>query len=73
MVSNATYSTITAVARLYVPDEKHDLLHINTYDAWIELIVSMVDKGYLEPKAPVLKKCARRWEELLTLKYSRLN
>lgn len=73
MVSNATYSTITAIARLYVPDERHSLLHVNSYDAWIELVVNMVDKGFLEPKVVVLKKCARHWEELLTFKYSRLN
>lgn len=73
MVSNSTYSMITAAAAQYVPDRRHKILHVNTYDAWVSLIVDMVDKGLLRPKMPVLLKCARHWEELLTFKYSRLN
>jgi hypothetical protein len=73
MVSNSTYSIITAVAARYVPDKQHKLLHINPYDVWVETIAVMIDKGALEPKMAVLVKCAQKWEEFLTFKYSRLN
>ena len=73
MTSNGAYSIITAVAARYVPDKQHELLHVNAYDAWVDTIATMVDKGALEPKMTVLVKCAQKWEELLTFKYSRLN
>lgn len=73
MVSNSVYSVITAMAAKFVPDEQHAMLHVNAYDAWVELVVNMVDRGLIKPKPAVLMKFARNWEELLTLKYSRLN
>ena len=73
MVSNSTYSIITAVATQYVPDKQHELLHVNTYDAWVKTVVNMVEKGSIKPSMAVIVKCALNWETLLTLKYSRLN
>lgn len=73
MVSNSTYSIITAVAAQYVPDSQHELLHVNTYDAWVKMIVNMVEKGSIKPSMAVIVKLALNWETLLTLKYSRLN
>lgn len=73
MVSNSTYSIITAVAAQYVPDKEHELLHVNAYDAWVKMVVNMVEKGLVKPSMTVIVKCALNWETLLTLKYSRLN
>jgi hypothetical protein len=73
MISNTTYDIIATVAKQYVPDKQHSLLHINSMDAWIELVSAMVEKGLVKPRMAVLLKCAHSWETLLTLKYSRLN
>ena len=73
MISNTTYDIIATVAKQYVPNKQHSLLHVNSMDAWVELVSTMVEKGLIKPKMAVLIKCALNWETLLTLKYSRLN
>ena len=73
MISNLTYDIITNIAKEHVPNKVHSQLHVNSKDAWIELIADLVEKGSVKPKMSVLMKCALGWETLLTTKFSRLN
>ena len=73
MISNVTYDLINSMATKYVPDTQHEELHVISRDAWVELVVDLVNKGLIKPKLSSLLKCALKWEELLTTKYSRLN
>ena len=61
------------MATKYVPNEQHDELHVVSKDAWVEMVVDLVNKGLIKPKLSSLLQCALKWEELLTIKYSRLN
>ena len=73
MISNLTYDIITNIAKEYVPDKVHAQLHVNSRDAWVNLVVELVDKGLVKPKMKTLMKCAQSWENLIINKYSRLN
>jgi len=73
MISDTTYDIIASVADTYVPNKKHDLLHVVSREAWIDIVVELVNKGAIKPKMAVILKCALNWEALLTLKLSRLN
>ena len=73
MISNTTHDIIVTMAKQYVPNKQHKLLHVNSMDAWVELVSDMVERGLIRPRMAVLLKCALSWETLLTIKYSKLN
>jgi len=56
-----------------VPNKKHPLLHIISRNAWVDLVIDLINKGHIKPKMAVILKCALNWEILLTNKISRLN
>lgn len=73
MISDKTYDIIQSIAKEYVPNKTHAQLHVNSMEAWTGLVVELVDKGVVKPKASEIMKCAKGWESLLTFKLSRLN
>ena len=73
MISDTTYDIISNVADVYVPNKKHPLLHVISRNAWVDIVVDMVNRGVIKPRMAVIMKCALNWEALLTLKLSRLN
>lgn len=73
MMTNTTYEIVNTVAKQYVPNKKHPYLHVNSREAWIDLVVELINKGSMKPKLSVILKFALNWELLLTAKYIHLN
>jgi hypothetical protein len=70
MISKSTYEFLDVLAEQYIPEGKHELLHIDSRKAWITLMTNLVEGGYVEKRLNSFKKCAINWEALLAQKYS---
>lgn len=70
MVEHALRNTLDTLAERYIPKGTHKLLHVNSRETWVELMVGLLEAGVLTRKLSVLTKCAVNWELLLLQKLS---
>ncbi len=62
------------IANKAIPKGKHELLHINSREAWIKAVLQLIDVGIVkENDKKVIAKLANNWEQTLIIKYSTLN
>lgn len=73
MANYVTYEILDALAVRYIPEGKHKYLHVNSREVWIDVMVRLIEKGFIKSKVSVLAKCAKNWEFMLTTKLSILN
>lgn len=73
MINAATYEVLDLLAEKYIPKGRHKYLHVDSRDAWISLMCSMLERGSIRFKISTLAKCAIYWEDLLVHKLSMLN
>jgi len=73
MVNDTAYHFLNTLAEEYIPQGKHELLHIDSRKAWLSLMTNLLNGGYIEKRFNTLKKCAVNWEALLAQKYSMQN
>lgn len=67
------YDTLDKIAEAKIPSGKHKYLHVNSREAWVDVVVSLYEKGLIEINPNVVQKLLNRWESLLYNKYSQLN
>lgn len=70
MVQNTLYQTLEELAERYIPEGTHKLLHVNSREAWTDLMVELIEAGKLSKRLSFLAKCAINWEALLIQKIS---
>lgn len=73
MVSQAIYSALENLAEEYIPEGEHSLLHVNSREFWIDIMVDLLERGLIAKKLSAFTKCAVSWELLLVQKISSQN
>jgi hypothetical protein len=67
------YDMIGKVAEMSVPDRVHEMLHVNSRQAFTETATDLIQRKVLKPTVTNVKFMVDNWENLLYTKYSRLN
>lgn len=70
MVQHTLYQTLEDLAEKYIPEGIHTYLHVNSREAWTDLMIELIEGGRLSTKLSFLGKCAVNWEALLIQKIS---
>lgn len=70
MVQHTLHETLEDLAEKYIPRGTHKLLHVNSREAWTDLMLELIESGRLSKKLSFLAKCAINWEALLIQKIS---
>ena len=73
MINDVVYDVLDTFAGRYIPEGRHKLLHVNSREAWVDLMVDLLEKELIPVKATTIKNCAVHWEILLTHRLSLLN
>jgi hypothetical protein len=64
---------IDELADRYIPEGKHKILHVNSREAWKEIMFLLIEKDAIPRKASYFARCAISWEALLIQRLSPLN
>lgn len=70
MVSQVLYEVLESLAERYIPEGKHKLLHVESREMWIDIMIGLLEKGMIGKKLSILTRCAVGWEVILTQKIS---
>lgn len=70
MVEQVLQETLEELAERYIPEGTHKLLHVNSREAWTNLMLELVESGAVRKRLSLLAKCAINWETLLVHKIS---
>lgn len=68
MVKQTLYQALDSLAEKHIPKGKHELLHVDSQEYWRDLMVDMIERGFIKTKLSTLSKCAVHWEALLMQK-----
>jgi len=69
-MTKSTLQFLDVLAEQYIPEGKHELLHVDSRKAWLTMMTNLIEGGFVSKKLHVLKKCAINWEALIAQKYS---
>jgi hypothetical protein len=70
MVEQTIYEVLDTLAEKHIPEGRHKILHVNSREAWVDLMSELIDSGAIRRKLSILTKCAISWELLLVQKIS---
>lgn len=70
MVEDVIYETLDKLAEKYIPEGRHRMLHVNSREVWIMIMVGLIENKSIRAKLSLLTKCAVNWELLLIQKLS---
>lgn len=70
MISQVIYEVLEELADKHIPEGRHKLLHVNSKEAWLNIMIDLVQKGVIGKKLSLFKKCAVNWEIVLVQKIS---
>ena len=73
MVNNVIYEIIDSLAEKHIPAGKHKFLHVDSREAWKDLVIVMIESKIIGKKLSIITKLAINWEELLTRKIAMYN
>lgn len=73
MVNDVVYEIIDTFAERYIPAGKHKYLHVDSREAWKDLMIVMIESKIIGKKLSTITKCATNWEELLTRRIATYN
>lgn len=73
MVNNVIYEIIDSLAERYIPAGKHKFLHVDSREAWKDLMIVLIENKVIGKKLSTITKLAINWEELLTRKIAMYN
>lgn len=73
MVNDVIYELIDTLAERHIPAGKHKFLHVDSREAWKDLMMVMIENKIIGKKLSTITKCAINWEELLTRKIAMYN
>ena len=54
------------LAEKYIPEGRHELLHVDSREAWKNLMIVLIENKMIKSKLSLLTKSAIAWETLLT-------
>jgi hypothetical protein len=69
-MTQVLYEALESLAERHIPKGRHKMLHVDSREMWIELMVELLEKGTISKKLSILTKCAVGWEVILTQKIS---
>ena len=62
------YDVLDEIAEtVHIPNKKHKYLHVKPKEAWVELMVSLIESGHVTNSYAILKFMAENWEEVLII------
>lgn len=67
------YDTLDRLAESSIPEGVHEILHVNSREAWVETVMSLHKAKTIDLTPLAVKSLLRNWEILLYKKYSSLN
>lgn len=70
MVDKVTYEILDTLAEKYIPEGIHRVLHVDSREMWIDLMVALIENSIIPIKVSTIAKCATSWEALLEQKLS---
>lgn len=70
MVEQTIYEVLDSLAERHIPEGKHKMLHVDSREAWVNLMTELLETGAIRRKLSILTKCAISWELLLVQKIS---
>lgn len=70
MVEQVIYEVIDSLAERHIPEGKHNLLHVDSREAWKDIMIGLLETGVIGKKLSTLTKCAIGWEILITQRIS---
>lgn len=70
MVEQTIYEVLDTLAEKHIPEGNHKMLHVNSREAWVDLMTELIESGAMRKKLSILTKCAASWELLLVQKLS---
>jgi len=66
--------TLDDIAEAYkIPNKKHEMLHVNSRECWINLVSSVIESEVIKPNKKIIHHLAKNWEIILCNKFSLLN
>jgi hypothetical protein len=70
MVDKVTYEILDTLAERYIPEGIHRVLHVDSREMWIDLMITLIESKVIPMKVSIIAKCASSWEVLLAQKLS---
>jgi len=70
MVDKVTYEILDTLAEKYIPEGIHRVLHVDSREMWVDLMVALIENSIIPMKVSTIAKCATSWEALLEQKLS---
>jgi hypothetical protein len=70
MVDKVTYEILDTLAEKYIPEGIHKVLHVDSREMWIDLMIALIESSIIPMKVSTIAKCATSWEALLEQKLS---
>jgi len=70
MVDKVTYEVLDTLAERYIPEGIHRVLHVDSREMWIDLMITLIESKVIPMKVSIIAKCASSWEVLLAQKLS---
>lgn len=70
MVDKVTYEILDTLAERYIPEGIHKVLHVDSREMWIDLMIALIESKTIPMKVSIIAKCAASWEALLEQKLS---
>jgi hypothetical protein len=70
MVNEVTYKVLDTLAERYIPEGIHRVLHVDSREMWIDLMIVLIESKVIPMKVSIIAKCASSWEVLLAQKLS---
>lgn len=67
------YDTLDKLAESAIPNGVHEMLHVNSREAWVETVVSLYEMKSIDLKPRTLRALLKNWEVLLYKRFSTLN
>lgn len=68
------YDVLDEIAeKVHIPNKKHKYLHVKPREAWVEIMVKLIESGYFKGSYKEIKIMAENWETLLYNRFSSLN
>lgn len=67
------YDTLDTLAELSIPEGTHEIFHVNSRQAWVNIVGQLFESKALSFNKPTLSILLSNWESLLYLNYSKLN
>jgi hypothetical protein len=67
------YDVLDEVADTIIPNSIHPMLHINSKDAWVQIMVELIEHKAIKSDYKTLCQYAELWEDILYKRYSTVN